>query len=55
MSKEKIGKQILKVNRNIAMPDASVLILSMHAIFEVVGKLDCYKVYRICKTLRLAK
>ena len=31
--------------------DAGVPVLSMHAPFEVVGKLDCYEMYRACKAL----
>ena len=42
-------------NRNIATLDAGVPVLSMHAPFEVVGKLDCYEMYRACKALYLAK
>ena len=30
-------------NRNIATLDAGVPVLSMHAPFEVVAKLDCYE------------
>ena len=33
-------------NRNIDTIDAGVPVLSMHAPFEVVGKLDCYMTYR---------
>ena len=42
-------------NRNIATLDAGVPVLSMHAPFEVVGKLDCYETYRACKALYLAR
>ena len=42
-------------NRNIATLDAGVPVLSMHAPFEVVGKLDCYEMYRACKALYLAR
>ena len=38
-------------NRNIATLDACVPVLSMHAPFEVVAKLDCYEMYRACKAL----
>ena len=33
-------------NRNIATLDAGVPVLSMHAPFETVSKLDCYETYR---------
>ena len=33
-------------NRNITTLDAGVPVLSMHAPFEVVAKLDCYETYR---------
>ncbi len=33
-------------NRNIDTIDAGVPVLSMHAPFEVVGKLDCYMTYK---------
>ena len=32
--------------RNIDTIDAGVPVLSMHAPFEVVGKLDCYMTYK---------
>ena len=38
-------------NRNIATLDAGVPVLSMHAPFEVVAKLDCYETYRACKAI----
>ena len=38
-------------NRNIATLDAGVPVLSMHAPFEVVAKLDCYEMYRACKAI----
>ena len=38
-------------NRNIATLDAGVPVLSMHAPFEVVAKLDCYEMYRACKAV----
>ena len=33
-------------NRNIATIDAGVPVLSMHAPYEIVSKLDCYMIYR---------
>ena len=33
-------------NRNIATLDAGVPVLSMHAPFETVAKLDCYMTYK---------
>ena len=33
-------------NRNISTIDAGVPVLSMHAPFETVGKLDCYETYK---------
>lgn len=42
-------------NRNIATLDAGVPVLSMHAPFEVVAKLDCYEMYRACKAVYEAK
>lgn len=38
-------------NRNIATLDAGVPVLSMHAPFEVVSKLDCYMTYKGCKAV----
>ena len=38
-------------NRNIATLDAGVPVLSMHAPFETVSKLDCYMTYRGCKAI----
>ena len=38
-------------NRNIATLDAGVPVLSMHAPFEVVAKLDCYEMYRGMKAV----
>ena len=38
-------------DRNIDTIDAGVPVLSMHAPFEVVAKLDCYEMYRACKAL----
>ena len=42
-------------NRNIATLDAGVPVLSMHAPFEVVAKLDCYEMYRACKAVYEAR
>ena len=38
-------------NRNINTMDAGVPVLSMHAPFEVVSKLDCYETYKGCKAV----
>ena len=38
-------------NRNIATLDAGVPVLSMHAHFETVAKLDCYMTYKACKAI----
>jgi len=38
-------------NRNIDTIDAGVPVLSMHAPFETVGKLDCYMTYRGMKAI----
>ena len=38
-------------NRNIATLDAGVPVLSMHAPFETVAKLDCYMTYKACRAL----
>ena len=38
-------------NRNIATLDAGVPVLSMHAPFETVSKLDCYMTYKACKAV----
>jgi aspartyl aminopeptidase len=38
-------------NRNITTLDAGVPVLSMHAPFEVVSKLDCYETYKGCKAV----
>ena len=38
-------------NRNIATLDAGVPVLSMHAPFETVIKLDCYMTYKGCKAV----
>lgn len=42
-------------NRNIETIDAGVPVLSMHAPFEVVSKLDCYMTYKGCKAVFEAK
>ena len=42
-------------NRNIETIDAGVPVLSMHAPFEVVAKLDCYMTYKGCKAVFEAK
>ena len=41
-------------NRNITTIDAGVPVLSMHAPFEVVSKLDCYETMLACKAIYLA-
>ena len=38
-------------NRNITTLDAGVPVLSMHAPFETVSKLDCYMTYKGCKAI----
>ena len=38
-------------NRNIDTLDAGVPVLSMHAPFETVSKLDCYMTYSACKAV----
>ena len=40
-------------NRNITTLDAGVPVLSMHAPFETVAKLDCYEMYRGCMAVYL--
>jgi len=42
-------------NRNITTLDAGVPVLSMHAPFEVVAKLDCYETYKGMKAFYEAK
>ena len=42
-------------NRNIATLDAGVPVLSMHAPFETVAKLDCYMTYKACKAIYQAE
>ena len=41
-------------NRNIVTVDAGVPVLSMHAPFELVSKLDCYETMLACKAIYLA-
>ncbi len=41
-------------NRNIVTVDAGVPVLSMHAPWEVVSKLDCYMTMLACKAIYLA-
>ena len=38
-------------NRNITTLDAGVPVLSMHAPFETVSKLDCYETYKGMKAV----
>ena len=38
-------------NRNIDTIDAGVPVLSMHAPYETVAKLDCYMTYKCMKTV----
>lgn len=42
-------------NRNIETIDAGVPVLSMHAPFEIVSKLDCYETYKGCLSVFNAK
>ena len=42
-------------NRNITTLDAGVPVLSMHAPFEVVAKLDCYATYKGMEAVYLAE
>jgi aspartyl aminopeptidase len=42
-------------NRNIVTVDAGVPVLSMHAPFETVSKLDCYETYKGVKAVYQAK
>ncbi len=42
-------------NRNISTLDAGVPVLSMHAPFETVSKLDCYETYKGMKAVFQAK
>jgi len=42
-------------NRDIDTIDAGVPVLSMHAPFETVSKLDCYMTYAAMKAVYLSK
>ena len=42
-------------NRNISTLDAGVPVLSMHAPFETVSKLDCYETYKGMRSIFQAK
>ena len=42
---------VYMANRNITTLDAGVPVLSMHAPFETVAKLDCYETYRAMKAV----
>ena len=42
-------------NRNIDTLDAGVPVLSMHAPYELVAKLDCYMTMKACKALYESK
>ena len=42
-------------NRNIPTVDAGVPVLSMHAPWELVSKLDCYETMLACKAIYLSK
>ena len=42
-------------NRNITTLDAGVPVLSMHAPFETVAKLDCWETYKVMKAVYQAK
>ena len=46
---------VYMANRNITTLDAGVPVLSMHAPFEVVSKLDCYETYLGMKAIYQAK
>ncbi len=46
---------VYMANRNIDTLDAGVPVLSMHAPFEIVGKLDCYMSYKAMKVFYEAK
>ncbi len=45
---------VYMANRNITTLDAGVPVLSMHAPFETVSKLDCYETYKGMKAVYLA-
>lgn len=42
---------LLMANRNIETIDAGVPVLSMHAPFELVSKIDCYMTYKAVKAI----
>ena len=42
-------------NRNINTIDAGVPVLSMHAPYETVSKLDCYETYKGIRAIYEAK
>ena len=42
---------LFMANRNIDTIDAGVPVLSMHAPYETVGKLDCYMTYKAMRTI----
>ena len=42
-------------NRNIDTVDAGVPVISMHAPYEIVAKLDCYMTYKAMKAVYLSK
>ena len=42
---------LFMANRNIDTLDAGVPVLSMHAPFETVSKLDCYMTYAACRAI----
>ena len=46
---------VYMANRNITTLDAGVPVLSMHAPFETVSKLDCYETYKGIRAVYLAK
>ena len=46
---------VYMANRNITTLDAGVPVLSMHAPFEVVSKLDCYETYKGMKAVYQAE
>ncbi len=46
---------VYMANRNITTLDAGVPVLSMHAPFETVAKLDCYETYKGMKAVFTAK
>ena len=46
---------VYMANRNIPTVDAGVPVLSMHAPWELVSKLDCYETMLACKAIYLSK